>query len=822
MGFDSFGRIKAVIVKAMRKVRKLIQFKPKRKSIKTANIKGNKEEVSYTYAVNDKNWFEKVVRLSKMNKIKIGIKINLSFAITIILLSVVLGYSLITLSNTMIEQAKESTLGLMEQTGNNIKIVLEEIDNLAMSITRDITIAPAIDEINKTDDEHMRARLASIIKPYLNAYYSYRVDTIANLTLVSNTGYGIIGGEGTFEELRFDYRDSITAKEFAQSGVNSLWIDTHISDIAFLRRKGGNTTISLMKSVYTATSMKSVGSLQVNIREDSMERILENVQIPHNGYFFIVGNKDNMIFNPQNIKDNGLLIEDLSYVNGEGKTKADLLKKTELLSLQDKDVRDLLYKMDTEVELDEKTLKDLHERDGYINLRVFEKVKESINKIQMENKQATSFGGIIEEDVTINGKRMLVTFYTIREIKNTPLEWTLVSITPLENITRDVNSIAGFIVLIGIVCVIVGLLLSVLITGDISLGIGKLIKSMNKIKEGDLEVNSDTDRRDEIGRLGVSFMDMAENLKKLIGSIKNASDIAVESSQSVSATCEQNYSSIQEFSAMLEEMKDEINSQTQEIENNDIVVNQLSEQIQVIIDDFTNVNNIVTGAKRLSEDGKDTVNTLKINADEVKKTIVEFAELIGSLRKESAEISKITSVIKGISSQTNLLALNATIEAARAGEAGKSFSVVASEIKKLAQQSRVSANYIESKLKNIGKTIEKTNEAVKSSNEVISGHDHAVIETINKLDNIVVFMDNIFSAITSVTDYVHNIEDARCNIIKSMERLNGSTKNNIREIQNISAAMDEQVDLIKHLLSLSEDLSTLSSRLEQTINIFRI
>jgi len=97
-----------------------------------------------------------------------------------------------------------------------------------------------------------------------------------------------------------------------------------------------------------------------------------------------------------------------------------------------------------------------------------------------------------------------------------------------------------------------------------------------------------------------------------------------------------------------------------------------------------------------------------------------------------------------------------------------------------------------------------------------------LFETINKFDNIVGFMDNVFSAITSITDYVQHIEEARCNIIKSMERLNESTKNNIRDIQNISAAMDEQVDLIKHLLSLSENLSELSVKLEQTINIFKI
>jgi len=822
MSFGPVNGIKVVIARATSKVRELTKSKLKRKSMKTLQNDTKKKERNDTYKVYDKNRFEKIIRLSRVNKIKIGIKINLSFVITILLLSVVLGYSLLTLSNTMIQQAKESTLGLIEQTGNKIKIVLEEVDNLAMTITRDITIAPALDEINRAESEYMRARWAGIIKPYLNAYQSYRVDTISNLTLASNNGYVILGGEGTFEDVKKDYYDTVAAREFVESGAKSLWIDTHIADLFYLRRKGGNTTIALMKAVYKSTSLKSVGVLQVNLREDYLTRMLEDIHIPHNGFFFIVGSKDNMIFNPQDKRDNGLLIEDLCYVNSKGQTKAELLKKTELLDLKDSEVKELLYKADTGVELDEKTLKDLRERDNYINLRILEKVRKSIDEIQTKNRQATAFGGIIEDDVIINGKKMMVTFYTIREIKGTPLEWTLISITPLENITRDVNSVAGFIVLIGVVCIIIGIMLSVLITGDISSGIGKLVKLMNKIKEGDLEVECDTTRKDEIGKLGINFVDMVENLKKLIGSIKNASNIAVESSQTVSATCQESYASIQEFSAMLDEMKNEINSQTQEIMNNDNVVNELSEQIQVIIDDFKNVSNMVTGAKKLSEAGKETVNMLKNNADEVKKTIEEFSELIGSLKRESAEISKITSTIKGISSQTNLLALNATIEAARAGEAGKSFSIVASEIKKLADQSKVSANYIESKLKNIGKTIEKTNEAVKSSGEVISGHDLAVVETINKFDNIVGFMDNVFSAITSITDYVQHIEEARCNIIKSMERLNESTKNNIRDIQNISAAMDEQVDLIKHLLSLSENLSELSVKLEQTINIFKI
>jgi len=84
--------------------------------------------------------------------------------------------------------------------------------------------------------------------------------------LASNNGYVILGGEGTFEDVKKDYYDTVAAREFVESGAKSLWIDTHIADLFYLRRKGGNTTIALMKAVYKSTSLKSVGVLQVNLR----------------------------------------------------------------------------------------------------------------------------------------------------------------------------------------------------------------------------------------------------------------------------------------------------------------------------------------------------------------------------------------------------------------------------------------------------------------------------------------------------------------------------------------------------------------------------
>ncbi|MFZ5989745.1 MAG: methyl-accepting chemotaxis protein [Bacillota bacterium] len=769
----------------------------------------------------DRNWLDKVIRLSRLNKIKIGIKINLAFIITMVCLSAVLAYSLSMIADTLQKQAEESTEGLMKQTGTNIRIVLEEIDKLAMSVSRDTLISPVVQELNTTKDDAVRARLISNVKPNMDAYYSTRVETLADMVLVSNSGHGILGGEGSFTEMKLGYYETIAAKEFKESGKKSLWVDTHITDLVYTRRKGSKRNIALMKSVYTSTSLnKSVGTLQINIREQALNDLLKDVSIPNDGHFFIVGANNNMVLNPQNSEENGLLLSELNKVDKKGTTLAELLGKTKI-EPTDKILTKPLYKIDTGIKLDEKTLKNLQEKDDCLSDSLLQRVRAKIDEMSKKESSKTEFGGVIQ-DAEVNGNKMLVTFYTIKEIRGTPLDWTLISVTPISKITEKVYQAALQIFGMGLIFILFGILLSVLITGDISSGIGDLVRSMNKIKEGNLDVDYDLSRKDEIGRLGVSFKDMVVNLKKLIGSVKNASDVAVESSQTVSSTCQQSYASIEEFSSMLTEMKDEIDMQTKEIENNDNVVNNLSKQIEIIISDFKNVNNIVSGAKELSENGKITVNTLKSNADEVKNTIEEFSKLIGTLRSEAAEISKITGAIKSISRQTNLLALNATIEAARAGEAGKSFGVVASEVKKLADQSRVSANYIESKLKNIGKTIEMTGEVVKSSDVVISEHDSAVIDTISKFDNIVSFMDSVFQQMLSITDSVHRIEEARVNIIESMSKLNDSTKRNINDIQNISVSMDEQVDLIKHLLTLSEDLNSLSTKLEQTINIFKM
>ncbi|MFZ5989744.1 MAG: methyl-accepting chemotaxis protein [Bacillota bacterium] len=764
-------------------------------------------------------FLESTAKFLRLNNIKIGRKLNIAFALIIISSMFVVVFSLFTISRTLESQAQESTYGLVRQTGSNIRMLLEDIDRLAMTVSRDSMITPNVESLNKAKDEIERERYINSYRTYLQAHFNIRSDIIADMVLIANNGYGTLAGEGTLSELTNNkaYTDTIALKEFKNNGKKSLWIDTYITDLTFTVRKGGKRTITLMKEVYSNTSIKSVGLLQVNLKENSVLDILASTKLPYKGKVYIVGESGNMVMNPDNTNDNGFLVEELSKVDKDGKTLVEIQGKNELNHFS-KDLVQLSYKMKSSSKVDEKNLK---QRENYITQSVIDKVNARIKQLDKGEGSQPVISGILN-NVEVGGRNMLITFYNIKEIKGTPLNWTLLSMTPVSEITGQVTETVALIIILGLICLIFSGLFSALITTDISSGIKVLVNSMNKIKEGNLDVGCSLKRKDEIGKLGTSFSDMVSNLKDLIGSVKVASKVAVDSSQTMSATCHQNYASVEEFSSKMMEMKNVITMQTGEIENNGSVIEDLSGQIQTITSDFKKVDEMVLGAKELSEHGKSTVNTLKTNAAEVRKTISEFSKLISTLKNESAEISKITGAIKSISRQTNLLALNATIEAARAGEAGKSFSVVASEVKKLADQSKESANYIESKLRNIGETIEMTGEVVKSSDIVINEHDSAVNDTINRFDSIVSFMDNVFQQMTNIAHSVKCIEDARGNIIESMSKLNASSKQNITDIQGISESMDEQIELIKHLLSLSEDLNTLSVRLEDTINIFKV
>lgn len=283
-----------------------------------------------------------------------------------------------------------------------------------------------------------------------------------------------------------------------------------------------------------------------------------------------------------------------------------------------------------------------------------------------------------------------------------------------------------------------------------------------------------------------SNMDSEES-KTAINNIFNMSKTIESSSNKVA-------SSIQNISK-------DTSLQCDEIVNVVTLIEDLKNKVDLIEQKLLMISKNTKDSTLNAKEGEDKIYELIKYIVNIKGSFDIVMNKINSLSNTVSEIGKITDVISGISQQTNLLALNASIEAARAGENGKGFTVVANEVRKLAEKSKNSSERVSNLVRSI---INETKDVIDNSNEVGSLLENQA-EAAN--DTIISFED-IINSITIVPNLIDETKKSFNETLNDNSEILQRIEKISQDSQCISSSSSEIADASQKLSNLSSGIST--------------
>ena len=294
--------------------------------------------------------------------------------------------------------------------------------------------------------------------------------------------------------------------------------------------------------------------------------------------------------------------------------------------------------------------------------------------------------------------------------------------------------------------VVISILIAVFITRQITRPLAVTLNVARQIAQGDLSVQLQTSRKDELGELMQAVGEMSNDLRGIIGNIRSGVMQVSHASAEIAA-------GNNDLSARTEE-------QAAALEQTAASMEQLTATVKQNVENIHHSSELARATSEKANQGGSLV-----------KGVVETMDQISA---SSGKIAEITTVINSIAFQTNILALNAAVEAARAGEQGRGFAVVASEVRSLAQRSAQAAKEIETL---IGESVAR-----------ISSGSQLVGQAGKTMDEIVHSVGNVTSILAEIAQASDEQNRGISQVGVAIVQMDSVTQQNAALVQESSAA----------------------------------
>lgn len=393
---------------------------------------------------------------------------------------------------------------------------------------------------------------------------------------------------------------------------------------------------------------------------------------------------------------------------------------------------------------------------------------------------------------------------------------------PSDHFTKQTEVIGQITVSLVIVACLLALLVGILYARSLGNGVYQINQHLDRIAEGDFTKHLNLKRKDELGILADGVNHMMDNVCALVHETGTVGNVLLDEVHEVADAAQRFVSSTAAIKSSVGEIEAGVGQLNENSSNSMQQMEALSLKFKQINQNTASIGEATDHTVETINEGLLTMRELNERTSETTQVMDQVSVTMQLLQDRINVIDTIVGAIDDIAAQTTLLSLNASIEAARAGDAGRGFSVVADEIRKLADQSMVSAGEIRTIIQEVTAQTQQAGDSVSVAYASVENQKKSVEQMTKSFHQMDGQTRTLMSQVQEILGYIQSMEIARRTTEEAIESISTVAEETAASSADVNKTTENQSAEAETLQRASEQMREWAVKLQQAIEKFTV
>jgi methyl-accepting chemotaxis protein len=400
--------------------------------------------------------------------------------------------------------------------------------------------------------------------------------------------------------------------------------------------------------------------------------------------------------------------------------------------------------------------------------------------------------------------------------------WALASIITLAEYQTITQELVWLLILSGFILTFAVIGMGFFLTSRISDRLNRVINAFRRAESGNLTIPLNDASHDEIGAAAAGYQTMVNNFTPFITNLRQLTERQINLAEIMNSAFKIITVNVNKVLTNIREVAGSATQQSNETAGLGNFISEMAGKVDSITSNIKSIQEIGINTQSLTTTGIQSIENLNQNVSQTNTITINISDHLNVLNEETTQITQMISSIHEIADRNNILALNSLINAAKAGDSGRGFSVVANNVKRLAERSMIVTREISDFISGLQKRMVATAEAASNIGATVEAQNQAFNESIQIFNRINTVTNHLIERLVDIIQLVENMETNKAETLNSMDNISFRTRQMAVMMDEICNSLQSQLNTLTELLSLAKELKKVSHHLQQTIKDFKI